>query len=92
MATVPALTPTEDDISKMLVAQVHVGTRNLDPSMERYIWKRRNDGKANIFGFSFLFLWFLHSFFFLRVSLCQQFYFNLHYVCFFCFALFSRQM
>jgi len=28
----------------MLSCQVHIGTRNLDPSMERYIWKRRSDG------------------------------------------------
>jgi len=28
----------------MLACQVHIGTRNLDPSMERYIWKRRSDG------------------------------------------------
>jgi len=28
----------------MLACQVHIGTRNLDPSMSRYIWKRRNDG------------------------------------------------
>jgi len=39
-----ALNPSESDISKMLVCQVHVGTRNLDPAMERYIWKRRSDG------------------------------------------------
>jgi len=38
------LNPSEADISKMLVCQVHVGTRNLDPAMERYIWKRRSDG------------------------------------------------
>jgi len=39
-----ALNPAESDVSKMLVCQVHVGTRNLDPAMERYIWKRRSDG------------------------------------------------
>jgi len=39
-----ALNPSEADIQKMLVCQVHVGTRNLDPANERYIWKRRSDG------------------------------------------------
>lgn len=39
-----ALNPTEDDIKKMLVCQVHVGTRNLDAANERYLWKRRSDG------------------------------------------------
>jgi len=39
-----ALQPKEDDIGKMLVAQAHIGTRNTDPAMERYIFKRKNDG------------------------------------------------
>jgi len=39
-----ALNPKEDDISKMLACQVHIGSRNLEPAMGRYIWKRRNDG------------------------------------------------
>jgi len=39
-----ALNPSEADITKMLVCQVHVGTRNLDAANERYIWKRRSDG------------------------------------------------
>jgi len=39
-----ALNPSESDVQKMLVCQVHVGTRNLDPAMERYMWKRRSDG------------------------------------------------
>jgi len=33
-----------DDIAKMLACQVHIGSRNLEPAMERYVWKRRNDG------------------------------------------------
>jgi len=28
----------------MLAAKVHVGTKNCDPQMERYMWKRKNDG------------------------------------------------
>jgi len=39
-----ALQPSEDDIRKMLVCQVHIGTRNLDAANERYLWKRRSDG------------------------------------------------
>eukprot|EP01108_Squamamoeba_japonica_P010033 TRINITY_DN9664_c0_g1_i1.p1 TRINITY_DN9664_c0_g1~~TRINITY_DN9664_c0_g1_i1.p1 ORF type:complete len:284 (+),score=122.93 TRINITY_DN9664_c0_g1_i1:174-1025(+) len=38
------LNPTEDDVQKMLACHVHIGTRNLDLSMEQYIWKRREDG------------------------------------------------
>lgn len=34
----------EEDIRKMLAAQVHIGTRNADAQMSDYIWKRRNDG------------------------------------------------
>lgn len=38
------LNATEDDVQKMLACHVHIGTRNLDRSMEQYIWKRREDG------------------------------------------------
>lgn len=38
------LTAREEDIQKMLAAQVHIGTRNADAQMADYIWKRRNDG------------------------------------------------
>jgi len=38
------LEPQEADIAKMLACSVHIGTRNLDLSMEQYIWKRRPDG------------------------------------------------
>jgi small subunit ribosomal protein SAe len=38
------LNAREEDIQKMLACQVHIGSRNLEPSMERYIWKRRSDG------------------------------------------------
>jgi len=34
----------ESDVQKMLAAEVHIGTKNLDPNMERYVWKRRADG------------------------------------------------
>jgi len=45
MSQFPAvLNPLEDDIQKMLACQVHIGSRNLEPAMQRYIWKRRNDG------------------------------------------------
>jgi small subunit ribosomal protein SAe len=37
------LTPKEDDIQKMLAAEVHVGTRNMDCRMGPYIWRRRSD-------------------------------------------------
>jgi len=45
MSQVPSvLNPREDDIQKMLAAEVHIGTQNLDPKMEPYLWKRRQDG------------------------------------------------
>jgi len=28
----------------MLAAKVHVGTKNVDPQLERYVWRRRQDG------------------------------------------------
>ena len=34
----------EEDIQKMLSAEVHIGTTNSDFKMKEYIWKRRNDG------------------------------------------------
>jgi len=34
----------EEDVQRMLATQVHIGSRNLEPSMERYVYKRRNDG------------------------------------------------
>jgi len=39
-----ALTSREEDIQKMLQAQVHIGTRNLDNQMKPYVWRRRQDG------------------------------------------------
>jgi len=39
-----ALNLKEDDVSKMLACLVHLGTKNLDVSMEPYVWKRRADG------------------------------------------------
>eukprot|EP00123_Amoebidium_parasiticum_P018550 comp24235_c3_seq1/m.44792 comp24235_c3_seq1/g.44792 ORF comp24235_c3_seq1/g.44792 comp24235_c3_seq1/m.44792 type:complete len:295 (-) comp24235_c3_seq1:130-1014(-) len=38
------LKPTEDDVSKMLMAKVHIGTKNVDFQMEQYVFKRRQDG------------------------------------------------
>jgi len=45
MSHIPAvLNAREDDVQKMLACQVHIGSRNLDPAMSRYIFKRRADG------------------------------------------------
>jgi small subunit ribosomal protein SAe len=38
------LSPTEDDITKMLMAKVHLGEKNVDFQMEQYVFKRRADG------------------------------------------------
>lgn len=40
----PILQPTEQDISKLLAAEVHIGTTNADWKMKEYIWKKRYDG------------------------------------------------
>jgi hypothetical protein len=37
-------TMKESDAQMMLAADVHLGTKNCDFQMERYVWKRRNDG------------------------------------------------
>lgn len=45
MSQFPAsLNLKEDDVHKLLAAQAHIGTRNLDVSMMPYVWKRRGDG------------------------------------------------
>lgn len=38
------LQPKEEDIQKLLAAEVHIGTTNSDNKMREYIWKRRADG------------------------------------------------
>ncbi|XP_030468647.1 40S ribosomal protein SA-like [Syzygium oleosum] len=45
-AAAPArqLSQKETDIQMMLAAEVHLGTKNCDFQMERYVFKRRNDG------------------------------------------------
>merc|ERR1719197_342025 len=39
-----ALSQKEADIQMLLAASCHLGTKNCDYQMERYVWKRRNDG------------------------------------------------
>ncbi|XP_021903011.1 40S ribosomal protein SA-like [Carica papaya] len=43
-ATARQLSQKEADIQMMLAAEVHLGTKNCDFQMERYVFKRRNDG------------------------------------------------
>ncbi len=38
------LSSKEQDIQMMLAAQVHLGTKNLNYQMDRYVYKRRTDG------------------------------------------------
>jgi len=40
----PALNLKEDDVTKLLAAQAHIGTKNIDVGMLPYVWKRRGDG------------------------------------------------
>lgn len=34
----------DEDITKMLMAQVHLASNNMNFQMEQYIWSRRADG------------------------------------------------
>jgi len=34
----------EEDLKLMLAANTHIGTKNADPNMRRYIWRRKMDG------------------------------------------------
>jgi len=34
----------EDDLKLMLAANVHLGSKNQDPNMARYVWRRKMDG------------------------------------------------
>ncbi|BBN03774.1 small subunit ribosomal protein SAe [Marchantia polymorpha subsp. ruderalis] len=38
------LSQREADVQMMLAADVHLGTKNCDFQMERYVWRRRTDG------------------------------------------------
>ncbi|AQL09208.1 40S ribosomal protein Sa-1 [Zea mays] len=53
---VRALSQKEQDIQMMLAADVHLGTKNCDFQMERYVFKRRTDG-IYIINLWPLFLW-----------------------------------
>ncbi|KAL5217126.1 hypothetical protein ABZP36_017810 [Zizania latifolia] len=50
-----ALSQREQDIQMMLAADVHLGTKNCDFQMERYVYKRRSDGTHLPTGISLLF-------------------------------------
>jgi small subunit ribosomal protein SAe len=40
----PILAPKEDDITKMVMAGTHLGMKNCNHQMEKYVFKRRPDG------------------------------------------------
>jgi len=45
MAQVPdALNLREEDVKLLLATNAHLGTQNVNPKMNRYLWKRRADG------------------------------------------------
>lgn len=39
------LQPSEDDISKLIAAGTHIGSRNVEKAMNPYVYKRRADGE-----------------------------------------------
>ncbi|KAF0852289.1 40S small subunit ribosomal protein uS2 (rpSA) [Andalucia godoyi] len=43
-SNIKALQITEDDAQRMLASQVHLGSKNVNPDMARYIYSRRGDG------------------------------------------------
>lgn len=43
------LSQEEQDVQMMLSAEVHLGTKNCNFQMERYVYKRRTDGLFVIF-------------------------------------------
>lgn len=65
------LSQKETDIQMMLAAEVHLGTKNCDFQMERYVFKRRNDGIYIslssdlviflVFVYAFVFVWMLRN-------------------------------
>jgi len=45
MSKIPSiLSMTEEDVRRMLACSVHIGTVNSSPTMERYIWKKNEEG------------------------------------------------
>jgi len=38
------LAPKEDDVTKLLMSNAHIGTKNVDFQMKKYVYKRRSDG------------------------------------------------
>jgi len=42
------LNATDEDITLLLSAQTHIGTKNCETAMEPYVWKRRPDGIHSI--------------------------------------------
>ncbi|KAK4050718.1 structural constituent of ribosome [Microbotryomycetes sp. JL221] len=46
-----ALQPTEEDMTMLLSAQAHIGSKNVEKKMTPYVWKRRADG-VNVINIS----------------------------------------
>jgi len=44
MSLPAVLSPKEEDIKYLLACSAHIGTRNVEKAMHRYVWKRRSDG------------------------------------------------
>lgn len=40
----PIFQPSDDDITKLLMAKVHLGSKNCNHQMSKYVYKRRKDG------------------------------------------------
>jgi len=39
------LSPKEEDVQYLLACSAHLGTRNVEKAMQRYVWKRRSDAR-----------------------------------------------
>lgn len=64
------LSQKETDIQMMLAAEVHLGTKNCDFQMERYVFKRRTDGIPH---FTFSYRYFLYLLPVLSALVCSEY-------------------
>jgi len=48
LAMSSVLAMKEDDLKLMLAANVHIGTKNVDPNMRRYVWRRRKQDLVHV--------------------------------------------
>lgn len=64
MAQLPAaLNLSEEDVKMMLACQVHLGTRNCDANMARYVYKRRGEDGSYSYHYKLILCYWLFPLF-----------------------------